>query len=154
MYITLGVQIVYTVAQYWRFRHFSLLFQSTSFSRAYHSPYIVCNIHVHVQEFLGVISLLLYSPPRAFLLAQVAMIGGYRSALKLRQGAKEVVFDEDQFLKSRPNMEEFLGQLLHFQHFRQFINGRIDKLKNRIPDRDLFDDEVMQYEEGELVWMA
>ena len=88
-------------------------------------------------------------PLRAFLLAQVAMIGGYRSALKLRQGQKEVVFDEDQFLKSRPNMEEFLGQLLHFQHFRQFINGRIDKLKNRIPDRDLFDDEVMQYEEGE-----
>ena len=86
---------------------------------------------------------------RAFLLAQVAMIGGYRSALKLRQGEKEVVFDEDQFLKSRPHLEEFLGQLLHFQHFRQFINGRIEKLKNRIPDRDLFDNEVLQYEEGE-----
>ena len=86
---------------------------------------------------------------RAFLLAQVAMIGGYRSALKLRQGEKEVVFDEDQFLKSRPHLEEFLGQLLHFQHFRQFINRRIEKLKNRIPDRDLFDNEVLQYEEGQ-----
>ena len=85
---------------------------------------------------------------RAFLLAQVAMIGGYRSALKLRQGEKEVVFDEDQFLKSRPHLEEFLGQLLHFQHFRQFINGRIEKLKNKVPDRDLFDNEVLQYEEG------
>ena len=81
------------------------------------------------------------------------MIGGYRSALKLRQGdlEKEVVFDEDQFIKSRPHMEEFLGLLLHFQHFRQFINGRIEKLKNRIPDRDLFDDEVLQYEEGAWV---
>ena len=33
---------------------------------------------------------------RSFLRAQVSMIGGYRSALKLRQGEKEVVFDEDQ----------------------------------------------------------
>ena len=65
------------------------------------------------------------------------MIGGYRSALKLRQG--QVVFDEEQFLKSRPHLEEFLGQLLHFQHFRQFINGRIEKLKNRMQDKDLFD---------------
>ena len=62
-----------------------------------------------------------------------------------------MVFDEDQFIKSRPHMEEFLGLLLHFQHFRQFINGRIEKLKNRIPDRDLFDDEVLQYEEGGLI---
>ena len=46
-------------------------------------------------------------------------------------------------------MEEFLGQLLHFQHFRQFINGRIDKLKGRTIERDLFDNEVLAYEEGE-----
>lgn len=52
------------------------------------------------------------------------------------------------FLKSRPNMEDFLGQLLHFQHFRQFINSKIDKLKNRTVERDLFDNEVMAYEEG------
>ena len=76
------------------------------------------------------------------------MIGGYRSALKVRQS--QVVFDEEQFLKSRPHLEEFLGQLLHFQHFRQFINGRIEKLKNRTPDKDLFDNEVLQYEEGQL----
>lgn len=85
------------------------------------------------------------------MLAQVAMIGGYRSALKFRQGEKEVVFDEDQFLKSRPHLEDFLGLLLHFQHFRQFINGRIEKLKNKVPDKDLFDAEVMQYEEGVCV---
>ena len=52
------------------------------------------------------------------------------------------------FLKSRPHMEEFLQQLLHFQHFRQFINSKIDKLKSRNIERDLFDNEVLLYEEG------
>lgn len=33
---------------------------------------------------------------RSFMLAQVAMIGGYRSALKFREGEKEVLFNEDQ----------------------------------------------------------
>ena len=33
---------------------------------------------------------------RSFMLAMVAMIGGYRSALKLRQGEREIVFDEEQ----------------------------------------------------------
>ena len=85
---------------------------------------------------------------RSFLLAQVAMIGGYRSALKFREGEKEVVFDEEAFLISQPSHEEFLCQLLHFQHFRQFINSKIDNLKNKIQERDLFDNEVLIYEEG------
>ena len=55
------------------------------------------------------------------------------------------------FLKSRPNLQEFLGKLLHFQHFRQFINGRIEKLKEQSLERDLFDNEVLMYEEGENV---
>jgi len=50
-------------------------------------------------------------------------------------------------------MEEFLGQLLHFQHFRQFINGRIEKLKGRSIERDLFDNEVLAYEEGEYIYV-
>ena len=33
---------------------------------------------------------------RSFMLAQVALIGGYRSALKFREGEKEVIFDENQ----------------------------------------------------------
>ena len=45
-------------------------------------------------------------------------------------------------------MEDFLEQLLHFQHFRQFINSKIDKLKRMNVERDLFDDEVLDYEEG------
>lgn len=51
-------------------------------------------------------------------------------------------------------MEDFLGQLLHFQHFRQFINSKIDKLKNRSLERDLFDNEVLAYEEGWLQALA
>lgn len=54
----------------------------------------------------------------------------------------------NRFLKSRPNMEEFLGLLLHFQHFQQFINGRIYRLAAR-KDRDLFDEEALLHEEGE-----
>ena len=54
------------------------------------------------------------------------------------------------FLKSRPNSEEFLESLLHFQHFRQFINSKIEKLKTKNQERDRFDDEVMMYEEGRL----
>lgn len=50
-------------------------------------------------------------------------------------------------------MEDFLGQLLHFQHFRQFINSKIDKLKNRSIERDLFDNEVMAYEEGMYIML-
>ncbi len=53
------------------------------------------------------------------------------------------------FMMSRPGMEEFLKELLNFQHFRQFINGRIDKLKSQSVERDLFDNEVLMYEEGE-----
>ena len=50
------------------------------------------------------------------------------------------------FIKSRPHMEEFLTLLLEFQHFQQFLNGRIERLKcNR--ERDIFDDEVIVYEE-------
>lgn len=84
---------------------------------------------------------------KAFMLAQVSMLGGYRSALKLRPGDKEVVFDEESFLQSRPNMEEFLRELLHFQHFRQFINCRIERLKSKKQERDLFDSEVLLYED-------
>ena len=43
-------------------------------------------------------------------------------------------------------MEEFLCLLLEFQHFQQFINGRIDRL-NSNKERDMFDDEVIIYEE-------
>ena len=51
------------------------------------------------------------------------------------------------FLKSRGHMEEFLSELLHFQHFRQFMNSRINRLNQRM-ERDLFDEAVVTYEDG------
>ena len=51
------------------------------------------------------------------------------------------------FIHSRPQMEEFLSQLLHFQHFQQFLNSRIDNL-NLHQERDMFDEEVIMFDEG------
>ena len=45
-------------------------------------------------------------------------------------------------------MEEFLASLLHFQHFRQFINHKIEQLKNQTVARDIFDREAMFYDDG------
>jgi hypothetical protein len=84
---------------------------------------------------------------KAFMLAMVSMIGGYRKALKFREGETEVVFDEEVFFTSRPQMEEFLASLLHFQHFRQFINHKIEQLKNKATARDIFDMEAMFYDD-------
>ena len=83
---------------------------------------------------------------RAFMHAMVALMGGYRSALKMREGESGVTFDEDSFIHSRPQMEEFLSQLLHFQHFQQFLNSRIDNL-NLHQERDMFDEEVIVFDE-------
>ena len=58
------------------------------------------------------------------------------------------------FFTSRPQMEEFLASLLHFQHFRQFINNKIEQLKNRSSTRDLFDMEAMFYDDGRHVAVA
>jgi hypothetical protein len=84
---------------------------------------------------------------RAFLQANVALLGGYRSALKMREGESEVTFDEEAFFKSRPpEMEEFLKNLLQFQHFQQFLASRIERL-NRNQERDIFDEEVISYDD-------
>ena len=45
-------------------------------------------------------------------------------------------------------MEDFLAALLQFQHFRQFINHKIEQLKNQTVARDIFDKEAMFYDEG------
>lgn len=46
-------------------------------------------------------------------------------------------------------MEEFLQSLLQFQHFRQFLNSRIDAItKCNQKEKDVFDCELLAYEEG------
>ena len=44
-------------------------------------------------------------------------------------------------------MDEFLGELLHFQHFQQFIKNRMDRL-NEHRERDIFDEEAIVFDEG------
>lgn len=51
------------------------------------------------------------------------------------------------FLKSRGHMEEFLAELLQFQHFRQFMNTRINRLNQQL-ERDLFDEAVIAFDDG------
>jgi len=59
---------------------------------------------------------------RAFLQALVHLIGGYREALKYRQGEK-VSFSDDDFIKSRSSsVQPFLTEMLQLQIFRQFIH--------------------------------
>ena len=71
----------------------------------------------------------------------------FLSLLLLNSCHFKLSFSSCSFLKSRVHMEEFLENLLHFQHFQQFINGRINRLASN-KERDLFDDEVIIYEEG------
>ena len=65
---------------------------------------------------------------KAFLQALVHLIGGYREALKYRQGEK-VSFSDEEFIKSRSsNLQPFLEQMLQLQIFRQFIDERLELL--------------------------
>ncbi|XP_074654474.1 DENN domain-containing protein 1A-like isoform X2 [Tubulanus polymorphus] len=67
---------------------------------------------------------------RAFLRALVALIGGYRDALKFREG-EEITFDRDAFLQSRPpSMQPFLEKILDLQIFEQFISDRLSILNS------------------------
>ena len=65
------------------------------------------------------------SVARAFLQALVHLIGGYRDALKHRQGEK-ITFSEDDFVLSRSSsVQPFLVKMLELQIFRQFIKERL-----------------------------
>ncbi|KAK2164760.1 hypothetical protein LSH36_59g07026 [Paralvinella palmiformis] len=79
---------------------------------------------------------------KAFLRANVALIGGYREALRFPPG-EQIKFDEDAFIHSRPSsMQPFLQTVLHTQMFEQFINDRLDKLIAGEGFSDIFDEEV------------
>ena len=79
------------------------------------------------------------SVARAFLQALVHLIGGYRDALKYRQGEK-ITFSEDAFVMSRSaSLQPFLEQMLQLQLFRQFIEERLDLLNTGKGFSDDFD---------------
>ena len=53
------------------------------------------------------------------------------------------------FIKSRANMSQLLENLLQFQHFQQFINGRIQRKKGAFGmNRDRFDEAVSNWEDS------
>lgn len=70
------------------------------------------------------------SVARVFLRALVQIIGGYRDALRFRQG-EQITFCDDAFLHSRPApLRPFLESMLELQIFRQFIEERLEMLNS------------------------
>lgn len=84
---------------------------------------------------------------KAFLQALVHLIGGYREALKYRQGEK-VNFSDEEFIKSRSsNLQPFLEQMLQLQIFRQFIDERLELLNAGKGFSDQFELECVAFSE-------
>ena len=84
---------------------------------------------------------------RAFLQALVHLIGGYREALKYRQGEK-VSFSDDDFIKSRSSsVQPFLIEMLQLQIFRQFIDERLELLNAGKGFSDQFELECVSFSE-------
>ena len=84
---------------------------------------------------------------RAFLQALVHLIGGYREALKYRQGEK-VSFSDDEFIKSRSSsVQPFLVEMLQLQIFRQFIEERLELLNAGKGFSDPFELECVSFSE-------
>ena len=87
------------------------------------------------------------SVARAFLQALVHLIGGYRDALKYRQGEK-ITFSEEAFVMSRSaSLQPFLEQMLQLQLFRQFIEERLDLLNTGKGFSDEFELECVVFTE-------
>ena len=84
---------------------------------------------------------------KAFLQALVHLIGGYREALKYRQGEK-VSFSDEEFIKSRSSsLQPFLEQMLQLQIFRQFIDERLELLNAGKGFSDQFELECVAFSE-------
>lgn len=84
---------------------------------------------------------------KAFLQALVHLIGGYREALKYRQGEK-VSFSDEEFIKSRSSsLQPFLAEMLELQIFRQFIDERLELLNSGKGFSDQFELECVAFSE-------
>lgn len=67
---------------------------------------------------------------RVFLRALVQLIGGYRDALRFRQG-EQITFCQDALVQSRPlALRPFLESMLQLQIFQQFIEERLEMLNS------------------------
>jgi len=87
------------------------------------------------------------SVARAFLQSLVHLIGGYRDAMRYRQGEK-ITFSEDAFIMSRSaSLQPFLEQMLQLQIFRQFIDERLELLNSGKGFSDEFELECVAFTE-------
>ncbi|XP_060126302.1 DENN domain-containing protein 1A [Zootoca vivipara] len=79
---------------------------------------------------------------RAFLKAQAAFFGSYRSALKIEPG-EPITFCEETFVSHRSaTMRQFLQSATQLQLFKQFIDGRLDLLNSGEGFSDVFEEEI------------
>ncbi|XP_061460501.1 DENN domain-containing protein 1A isoform X3 [Rhineura floridana] len=79
---------------------------------------------------------------RAFLKAQAAFFGSYRSALKIEPG-EPITFCEETFVSHRSAaMRPFLQNAIQLQLFKQFIDGRLDLLNSGEGFSDVFEEEI------------
>ncbi|KAL3871310.1 hypothetical protein ACJMK2_039317, partial [Sinanodonta woodiana] len=82
---------------------------------------------------------------KAFMMALVKLIGGYRDALKFQEG-ETITFNPEAFIQSRPlSMQHFLENMFHLQIFQQFINERLDMLNAGKGFSDLFEREAITH---------
>ncbi|XP_036874052.2 DENN domain-containing protein 1C isoform X3 [Manis javanica] len=80
---------------------------------------------------------------RLFLKAQALLFGGYREALTCNPG-QPVAFNEDAFLAQKPGapLQAFHRRAVHLQLFKQFIEGRLEKLNTGEGFSDLFEQAI------------
>ncbi|XP_053441230.1 DENN domain-containing protein 1C isoform X2 [Nycticebus coucang] len=80
---------------------------------------------------------------RLFLKAQALLFGGYRDALIYVPG-QPVTFSEDAFLAQKPGapLQAFHQRAVHLQLFKQFIEGRLEKLNTGEGFSDQFEQEI------------
>lgn len=79
---------------------------------------------------------------RAFLRAQAALFGCYRDALRYKPG-EPITFSEESFVAHRSStMKQFLETAVNLQLFKQFIDGRLEKLNSGHGFSDIFEEEI------------
>ncbi|XP_071984195.1 DENN domain-containing protein 1B isoform X2 [Engystomops pustulosus] len=79
---------------------------------------------------------------RAFLRAQASLFGSYRDSLRYKPG-EPVSFSEENFVAHRSStMKQFLENAVNLQLFKQFIDGRLEKLNSGRGFSDMFEEEI------------
>nr|XP_033779300.1 DENN domain-containing protein 1B-like [Geotrypetes seraphini] len=79
---------------------------------------------------------------RAFLRAQALLFGSYRDAL-ICIPKEPISFCEESFLNHKSSsIRRFLQNAVHLQLFKQFIEGRLEKLNSGVGFSDVFEQEI------------